>query len=99
VAGVACRRGRGVRVDARRLDVGGLVLVGLGLPATLFGLTMLAEPGATGPAVVGTLVVGVVALVGSVLRTRRARYPLTDLSLLRRRCSPRRASRPGSSAP
>ena len=75
---------RGVAGRAGPLDVGALVLVGLGLPATLFGLTVLAEPGGTGPAVVGTLVVGLVALAGFVRRTRRARHPLTDLSLLRR---------------
>ncbi len=66
------------------LDVGGLVLVGVGLPATLFALTALAAPGGAGPAVVGTLVVGLATLAGFVVRTRRVRHPLTDLSLLRR---------------
>jgi EmrB/QacA subfamily drug resistance transporter len=75
---------RGETGRAGPLDVVGLVLVGVGLPATLFALTTLAGPGGTAPAVVGTLVVGVLTLAGFVRRTLRTRHPLTDLSLLRR---------------
>ncbi len=75
---------RGEAGRAGPLDVVGLVLVGVGLPATLVALTALAEPDGAGPAVVVALVIGPASLAGFVVRSRRARHPLTDLSLLRR---------------
>ncbi|PRP96051.1 DHA2 family efflux MFS transporter permease subunit [Enhygromyxa salina] len=66
----------------RRLDRGGLAMLGLGLPLLLFGAAEAASTGATTTAVTA-IVVGGVMIVGFVFVTLDASHPLIDLRLLR----------------
>ncbi len=76
---------RGRAQPTERLDRPGLALVSVGLPATVYALTRWGELGQPAPVeVLLPLVIGIVALVGFVLRSRRSPHPLTDLDLFRR---------------
>jgi EmrB/QacA subfamily drug resistance transporter len=65
------------------LDWRGFVLTGVALTCLMYGLDLIAHPGASGAIILGFLAVG--ALVGLVALThaRRHKEPLIDLSLLR----------------
>ncbi len=70
---------------ARRLDVNGVALCVLGLAGLTYGLTAWPARGLTDPGVLGSLLVGLGALVGLVLWERRARNPMLPLRLFRSR--------------
>ena len=67
-----------------RLDTPGLVLLGVTVAGTVTGLTFGDTRGWTDPAIVGSLLAGVLGLVGFVLAERRAAAPLVPLDLWRR---------------
>jgi EmrB/QacA subfamily drug resistance transporter len=69
----------------RRLDVAGTVLAVLGLGGLTYGLTAWSARGPSDPAVVGALVLGVVALAAFVATERRSRAPMLPLDLFRSR--------------
>ncbi|MGH3655189.1 MAG: MDR family MFS transporter [Micromonosporaceae bacterium] len=65
-----------------RLDWSGLVLVSLGVPLLVYGLTAVGERAAPGgPEVLAPIVVGLLALGCFVWRARRTENPILDLSL------------------
>ncbi|WP_148863574.1 DHA2 family efflux MFS transporter permease subunit [Marinobacter fonticola] len=71
----------GRRHPERRLDVSGLLLISLGLPLVLYGMTEIGANGLVPLAFVsGSL--GALLIVAFVLRTLHTRYPLIDLHLL-----------------
>jgi EmrB/QacA subfamily drug resistance transporter len=69
----------------RRLDVAGTVLAALGLGGLTYGLTAWSERGPSDPAVIGALVLGVVALAAFVATERRSSAPMLPLDLFRSR--------------
>jgi EmrB/QacA subfamily drug resistance transporter len=74
------------RTPTGRLDVIGLLLIAVGMPAVTYGL---AEVGATGgfssPKVIGPIVAGLALVVLFVLHARRTANPLLDVRLYGRR--------------
>jgi MFS family permease len=73
------------QVPPRRLDVGGALLLGLGLAAGLLALGQGEAWGWTSPAVVGLAVLAALALAAWVAWQLRAEAPLVDLRLARGR--------------
>ncbi len=67
----------------RSIDLPGLAMVALGIAAVTFGVDRANVWHAT--ATIGLIVVGLLVLVGFVLRERTARWPLVDLRLFRNR--------------
>ncbi|MGW4699137.1 DHA2 family efflux MFS transporter permease subunit [Streptomyces sp. NPDC004285] len=81
---------RGVPRDGRRrasrLDVGGLVLIGPGLTALVYGLSRCGVPDASGGGrALALMTAGVVLVVAFVGRSLRSSSPLIDLRLFRLR--------------
>ncbi len=75
---------RDFRVEARaRFDLAGFVLAGLGLGATLFGVTVAKDEGWTSPIVLGTVGVGLASLAALPAVERRVEAPLLKLDLFR----------------
>jgi EmrB/QacA subfamily drug resistance transporter len=70
---------------SRRIDYPGLVAVAGGLIALLFVLNEAPNQGWSSPLIIGALVLAVVLLASFVFIERRAREPLLDLALFRRR--------------
>lgn len=68
----------------RPLDLRGLFLLGVGLPALLYGATEFGSAGASAAPIIA-VAVGVVMSVGFVLTALRASNPLIELRLLRDR--------------
>jgi EmrB/QacA subfamily drug resistance transporter len=71
--------------DARKLDLPGAFLATLGLGGIVYGLIESSNRGFDDPLVLGTLVLGVAALVAFVLVERRSPEPMMPLSLFRSR--------------
>lgn len=71
--------------EARRLDVPGAALVAVGLGGIVFGLLESSRAGLSDPVVVGSLVVGVVALAAFVVVERLSHEPMVPLGLFRSR--------------
>src|SRR4051794_6988864 len=67
------------------LDVAGLALVGAGVLSAVWGIVRANDDGWTSPSVLGSLVLGVLLLVGFVVRESRAAHPLVPLRLFRSR--------------
>jgi EmrB/QacA subfamily drug resistance transporter len=70
---------------SRRVDLPGAALAATGLACTVFALIEQPRLGFGDPAVSGTLVAGVVLLVGFVVREATAREPMLPLRLFERR--------------
>jgi EmrB/QacA subfamily drug resistance transporter len=70
---------------ARRLDLPGATLAAVGLGGVILGLLESSKRGLGDPLVVGSLVLGVVALVAFVVVEGRAREPMVPLELFRSR--------------
>lgn len=70
---------------ARRIDVAGALTGAFGLACLTYGFTAWPERGATDPLVLGTLVVGAVALIGFVGIEARSRHPMLPLEVFRAR--------------
>ncbi|HEY2206865.1 MAG TPA: MFS transporter [Pseudonocardia sp.] len=70
---------------SHRLDWAGTVLGAVGLAGLTYGLTAWSARGPADPLVLGTLVVGVAALVSFVLVEARSTHPMLPLSLFRSR--------------
>jgi EmrB/QacA subfamily drug resistance transporter len=68
---------------ARRLDLPGVALAAVGQGGVVFGLLESSRTGLGDPLVVGSLVLGVVALVAFVVVEGRVRKPMVPLSLFR----------------
>jgi EmrB/QacA subfamily drug resistance transporter len=66
---------------ARRLDATGAVATAAGLAALTYGFTAWPVRGATSPAVLAALALGVVALLGFVLTERRSSHPMLPLDV------------------
>ena len=71
--------------DARRLDIPGAVLATVGLGGIVYGLIESSLAGFGNATVVVSLLLGVLALAGFVVRERRAPEPMMPLSLFRSR--------------
>jgi EmrB/QacA subfamily drug resistance transporter len=71
--------------DARRLDIPGAVLATAGLGGIVYGLIESSVVGFGGTAVIVSLLLGTLALVGFLARERRARDPMLPLTLFRSR--------------
>ncbi|MDQ3236548.1 MAG: MFS transporter [Actinomycetota bacterium] len=71
--------------DARSLDLPGAILGTLGLGGVVFGLIESQSNGFGDPLVIGSLVLGTLALVAFVFVELRAREPMMPLSLFRSR--------------
>jgi len=71
--------------DARKLDFPGAFLATLGLGGIVYGLIESSNQGFDDPLVLGTLVLGVAALVAFVLVERRSPEPMMPLSLFKSR--------------
>ena len=67
------------------LDVAGLVLVGAGVLATVWGIVRGNDDGWTSAPVLGALVLGALLIVAFVVRESRAPHPLVPLRLFRSR--------------
>jgi EmrB/QacA subfamily drug resistance transporter len=67
---------------SRRFDLPGAVAFGLGLASLCLGLSFGSEWGWTSPALIVTLAIGVISLIGGVYVERRRRDPLVDIGLL-----------------
>ena len=65
------------------LDLRGLILVGLGLCGTVFGLGMAGQPLMPAWVAFGALGIGIAALAGYGVHARRTAQPVIDLGLLR----------------
>ncbi|MFC4950649.1 DHA2 family efflux MFS transporter permease subunit [Pseudonocardia sp. GCM10023141] len=77
---------RGERTPSGRIDVGGLLLVGTGLPLLIYGITEAAQQRTVvATAVALPLVLGIGALATFTRRALRRDDPLLDLRLLRNR--------------
>ena len=70
---------------APRLDLGGALTAIVGLGGLTYGFTAWPELGASSPAVLAALALGVAGLAGFVLIERRARYPMLPLEVFRSR--------------
>jgi EmrB/QacA subfamily drug resistance transporter len=70
---------------ARRLDLPGATLAAVGLGGVVFGLLESSKSGLGDPLVVGSLVLGVVALATFVVVEGRVREPMVPLELFRSR--------------
>jgi EmrB/QacA subfamily drug resistance transporter len=70
---------------ARRLDLPGATLAAVGLGGVIFGLLESSKRGLGDPLVVGSLVLGFVALAAFVFVEGRAREPMVPLELFRSR--------------
>ncbi len=70
---------------ARRLDVSGALLLGLGLGLLLLGLSEGSMWGWSSPRLLGAFLASALSLGGFVVRELRARFPLVDLRLVRNR--------------
>jgi EmrB/QacA subfamily drug resistance transporter len=71
--------------DARRLDIPGAILATVGLGGLVYGLIESSIAGFGSAAVILSLLLGALALVGFVARERRTREPLMPLTLFRSR--------------
>ncbi len=71
--------------DARRLDFPGALLATLGLGGVVYGLIESSNRGFGDPLVLGTLVVGFLALAAFVFVERRSHEPMMPLSLFKSR--------------
>ena len=69
--------------EARGLDLPGAGLAALGLGGGVFGLLESSRAGLDSPMVVGSLIIGAVALVAFVVVEGRVREPMVPLSLFR----------------
>ncbi|MFK0168803.1 MFS transporter [Streptomyces sp. NPDC090306] len=76
---------RGSSVPHRPLDVVGATLLCTGLAAVLLALSQGVAWGATAPATLTCVVVGVVLLAAWAVHALRTRHPLVDLRLIRNR--------------
>jgi EmrB/QacA subfamily drug resistance transporter len=72
------------RSERAHIDVFGAALLFLAIVGLVFGLTETQSESFLSPAVLGALLLSVVSMAVFVWRERRARDPLTNLSLLRR---------------
>ena len=68
---------------ARRLDLIGFVLTGIGLAGVVFGLESLGRGVLPTTVVVGMMITGTVCSVLYILHARRISYPILDLNLFR----------------
>jgi EmrB/QacA subfamily drug resistance transporter len=66
----------------RRFDLPGAVAFGLGLASLSLGMSFGSEWGWTSPALILTMAIALVSLVGGVFMERRRRDPLVDIGLL-----------------
>jgi EmrB/QacA subfamily drug resistance transporter len=71
--------------DARRLDIPGAVLATVGLGGIVYGLINSSVAGFGHTAVIVSLLLGILALVGFFVRERRAQDPMLPLTLFRSR--------------
>ena len=71
--------------DARRLDIPGAVLATVGLGGIVYGLIESSNAGFGSVAVIVSLLIGAIALVGFLVRERRTREPMLPLTLFRSR--------------
>ena len=70
----------------RRLDVPGLLLLAVGMPAIVFGLSEVGDTGSPGsPLVIGPIAAGLALGAAFVVHSRRSRWPLLDVGLFRNR--------------
>jgi EmrB/QacA subfamily drug resistance transporter len=81
----ACLLAEHTAPDPGRLDVPGLVLSGLGLGSTMYGISEGPLKGWASAPVLATIAIGLVLLVAMVIVELRARSPLVDLRLFRNR--------------
>jgi EmrB/QacA subfamily drug resistance transporter len=71
--------------DTRRLDIPGAILVTVGLGGIVYGLINSSLAGFGGTAVIVSLLLGALALIGFVARERRTQDPMLPLTLFRSR--------------
>ncbi|MFJ8470931.1 DHA2 family efflux MFS transporter permease subunit [Kitasatospora sp. NPDC094011] len=77
---------RGEPITGRHFDAPGFALVAVGLPLTMYGVTEISQAhGTAGPAVLGTLVPGIVLLALFVRHSLTTAAPLLDLRLFTNR--------------
>lgn len=77
---------RGERVAGDRIDLPGLLLVGVGLPLLIYGITAAAQQGTlVDPGVLVPMLSGIAALVAFTRRSLRRESPLLDLRLVTNR--------------
>jgi len=70
---------------AKQLDLSGAALGALGLAGVTYGFTAWPDRGATDPIVLGSLVIGVAAMVGFLLVEARSPHPMLPLWIFRSR--------------
>src|SRR5215211_2829038 len=73
------------RTERQHPDISGTVLLCLVLVGLVFGLSQSQQWGWSTPVVLGPLAISALAVVGFVIRERRATLPLMDFQLLRHR--------------
>jgi EmrB/QacA subfamily drug resistance transporter len=69
----------------QRFDPLGALLLAFGLAAITLGISFGQEWGWISPALIGSIIIGIIALVGAVLVEQRVESPILDLALLRNR--------------
>jgi EmrB/QacA subfamily drug resistance transporter len=74
-----------LRLGRGRFDPLGALLLAIGLVALTMGLSFGQEWGWTSPLLIGSIVIGIVALFSLVVVEQRVSDPIIDLSLLKRR--------------
>ncbi|MET0417920.1 MAG: DHA2 family efflux MFS transporter permease subunit [Actinoplanes sp.] len=70
---------------ARQIDIAGVLTGALGLAGLTYGFTAWPEHGATDPAVLLSLAVGLAGMVAFVLNEHRSRHPMLPLEVFRSR--------------
>ncbi len=68
-----------------KLDIAGVLLGAAGLGGVTYAFTAWTTRGPTSPIVIGTLVIGVLCLVGFVLNERRSSHPMLPLEIFKSR--------------
>jgi MFS family permease len=71
------------RIEATHFDILGQVLAGIGMAGLIMGLSSFGRGALPPAAAVALTVVGALAAAGYVLHSRRTKYPLLDITLLR----------------
>lgn len=74
-----------IREPTQPLDWRGFALAGAGLALAMFGFSTLGRHMVSTPVALGSLTIGLLALIGYGLHARRHPYPLLDLALFRLR--------------